>query len=355
MQLNFHYICFVELCLSRHFCYRFGIYEPKASEVSRISIVVFFNWHCAFLANRTVEESTDSGDEVEKHVNNPLHEESISVHDYPSAPKQDATNMPSNEESFNQNDAILNIIEIGATAPLSAVDDPKEKYLKNPIYEGSLEFQEDRFYERENYDCSQDDNDDYMYDALEQGSSPERDTASRSDNCSIARREENEEISSICDFPVARYDAVNRPCYEEGEDYDVLDREIHIGSSRVAASSFDCNEEKYFKNPIYEESPCSDKHTRDFQALRFDRTISSLQDDGQDYDVLEPESEVIVATNTPMRDEDKFLKSPLYVGGPKAVITARPRDLPIARYDTVNLPSHDEEDDYDVLERKYEV
>ena len=222
MQLNFHYICFVELCLSRHFYYRFGIYEPKASEVSRISIVVFFNWHCAFLANRTAEESTDSGDEVEKHVNNPLHEESISVHNYPSAPKQDATNMPSNEESFNQNDAILNIIEIGAKAPLSAVDDPKEKYLKNPIYEGSLEFQEDRFYERENYDCSQDDNDDYTYNALEQGSSPERDTASRSDSGSIARREENEEISSICDFPVARYDAVNRPCYKEGEDYDVL-------------------------------------------------------------------------------------------------------------------------------------
>ena len=56
-----------------------------------------------------------------------------------------------------------------------------------------------------------------------------------------------------------------------------------------------------------------------------------------------------------MRDEDKFLKSPSYVGGPKAVITARPRDLPIATYDTVNLPSHDEEDNYDVLERKYEV
>lgn len=290
-----------------------------------------------------------------KQVNNSLYEESNGVHEYPLAPKQDTTNMPSHEESFNQNDTIVSIIESGAVTPLSAMDNPKEKYLKNPIYEGSLEYQEDRFYERENYDCSQDDDDDYMYDALEQTSSPERDTANKSDNGSTARREENEEMSSICDFPLARYDAVSRPCYEEGEDYDVLDHEIHIGSSRVAASSFECNEEKYLKNPIYEESPCSDKlTTQGFQALRFDKVIS-LQDNEQDYDILDPDSDVILATSMPTRDEDKFLNGPSYVGGPKAGVTARPHDLPIAMYDTVNIPGYDEEDYYDMLDRKHKV
>ena len=296
---------------------------------------------------------------MERHVNNPLHEESLSVHDYSPAPRQDTTNMPPpHNESFNQNDAILNVIESGATVPLSAVDHQKEKYLKNPIYEGSLEFQADRYYEKENYDCSQDD-DDYMYDALEQGSSPERDTASKrfSDSGSIARREEIEEISSICDFPVARYDAVSRPCYEEGEDYDVLDHEIHTASSTVAASSFECNKEKYLKNPIYEENPCSDKlaRVRDVQAARFDRAISTFQEDSQDYDILEPESDVVVTASTPTRYEDKSLKSSSYVGGPKAVVTGKPRNLCTARYDTVNFPSHDDRENYDVLERIHEV
>ena len=136
---------------------------------------------------RITQDGTDSDDGVEKHVHNPLHEESISVHDYPPpgsalAPfKQDPAKVPPPHKSFNQNDAILSVIGSRAIAIASpsavAVDDQKEKHLKNPIYEGSLEFQTDRYFERENYDCSQDDNDDYMYDAIEQGSTPERDAA----------------------------------------------------------------------------------------------------------------------------------------------------------------------------------
>lgn len=333
------------------------------------------------MVHRIAEESTARDDEVEKHIQNPLHEESISVHNYPVGltprPQQDSTNMPppTHDETFNQNDAILNIIKSGATVPLSAaVDDQKEKYLKNPIYEGSLEFQADRYYERENYDCSQDDNDDdYMYDALEQGSSPERDTESKrsSDPSSIitARREENKEISSDCEFSAARYDAVSRPCYKEGEDYDILDHEFHVGSNRVAASSFECNEEKYFQNPIYKENPCSlDKLTRvqDIQVVRFNRAISSFQEDSQDYDILEPESDIthmVPVSTPPLRYENISLalnkNVSSYVDGPKAVVPiAKPRThLRTARNDTVNLPSHgddnDEHDDggdYDVLE-----
>jgi hypothetical protein len=303
-----------------------------------------------FVVCRTANDGTDSDDGVKKHVHNPLREESISVPDHlPPVPiRQDPTNIPPpHKVSFNQNDAILSVIGSGATAqaPAAAVDDQKEKYLKNPIYEGSLEFQSDRYFERENYDCSQDDNDDYMYDALEQGSSPERDAAiskrfSNSGSIIVARRDE--EISSNSDFPVARYDAVNRPHYEEGDDYDVLDHEIHIGSAsnREAASGFDkCNEEKHLKNPIYEESPHSsrsDKLTqaRDIQAARFDRVRSTLEDDSQDYDVLEPEIDVlhVVAASThvqPVRYEDKsHNKSASHVGGHKVapVVAAKPRN-----------------------------
>ena len=301
------------------------------------------------LITRTVEESTDSSDEVEKHFDNPFYEESTSVRDHPVA-KQDTTdaNLPSHQENYGQNDTLLDTIGGVTVNKSSAVDDAKEKHLKNPIYQGSLEFQVDRYYERENYDCSQDDND-YAYDALDlQGSSPDRDTASKSDSGS-AVREEKEEMSSICDFPVARYDAVNRPCREMEEDYDVLDHDIHVGS-RGATSGFECNEERYFKNPIYDESPCSG--ARGLQAARYDRVIPSLQEDGEDYDTLEPESDVAIVS----RDEGGFLKSPTYGGGTKPI--PRPRNLPVApvaRYDTVNLPCHKDAEDYDVLERENEV
>lgn len=272
------------------------------------------------MVHRIAEESTTRDDEVEKHVQNPLHEESISVHNYPVGltprPRQDSTNMPppTHDETFNQNDAILNIIKSGATVPLSAaVDDQKEKYLKNPIYEGSL--------------------------------------------------------ASDCEFSAARYDAVSRPCYKEGEDYDILDHEFHVGSNGVAASSFECNEEKYFQNPIYKENPCSlDKLTRvqDIQAVRFNRAISSFQEDSQDYDILEPESDIthmVPVSTPPLRYENISLalnkNVSSYVDGPKAVVPiAKPRThLRTARCDTVNLPSHGDENDehddggdYDVLE-----
>jgi hypothetical protein len=310
-------------------------------------------------ACRIANDGIDSDDGVEKRVHNQLHEESISVHDHPPprvpglAPiRQDLTNIPPpHNVSFNQNDAILSVIGSEATtqASAAAVDDQKEKYLKNPIYEGSLEFQADRYFERENYECSQDNNDDYMYDALEQGSSPERDAAinkrfSNSGSIIVARRDEEISSNSHCDFPVARYDAVNRPHYKEGDDYDVLDHEIHVGSAsnREAASGFDrCNEEKHLKNPIYEESPHrsrSDKLTqaRDIQAARyrFDRVHSTLEDDSQDYDVLEPEIDVlhVVAASThvqPVRYEDKsHNKSASHVGGHKVapVVAAKPRN-----------------------------
>ena len=343
-----------------------------------------------FFVHRTANDGTDSDDGMEKHVHNPLHEESTSVHNYPPpgsalAPiKHDPTKIPpSNKKSFNQNDAIISVIgsRAIATAPLSAaaMDDQKEKHLKNPIYEGSLEFQTDRYYERENYDCSQDDNDDYMYDSIEQGSTPERDAAITkrfSDSGSmIAAR--HEEMSSISDFPVARYDAVSRPHYEEGEDYDVLDHEIHIGSNKEATSGF--GEEKHLKNPIYEGSPCSsrsDKITqaRDIQNARFERASSNLQEDSKDYDVLEPEIDVmhVVAANTqPVRYEHKSHdKNASYAGGHQAAcapagppgppaVAPKPRIHNLhsaARYDTVDPPCHDYDDcyddggDYDVLE-----
>lgn len=298
------------------------------------------------IANRTVEESTGSGEEVEKRFNNPLYEDSMSLHYQPQNDKRESTNLPSppaHEESNNENGIILNITTAEIAAPSS--DNAKEQYQEIHIYDGRSDFQADRYYERENYDCSQDDDDDNdrLYDALEQRSSPDRDTVS--DSGSNARHEDDENASRTYDHPMVRYDAVNHPCNEEEEDYDVLDHDIHVGGM-VAASNFERDEEKYFKN---QQSPCL--AMRDIRASTRGRAVHSFQEDSGDYDVLEPNSDVVATISQASRDREKVLKSSLCVGEPN-VIAAR-RDLPVAKYENVNFTNFETDGaDNNILDRK---